>query len=347
MTQIRKPSPQVDAVGPGTDVHPSQGAEREGGSPVLTNLIGNKSKKERQITLLRDHVSALRRERNRKEATLLNQHIHRVSTEHLQDDALEVLRDATLEEYEQLLERELQPMLDYFEQIDEELIEVILLEEEEELNFDYPGDYDWKEGDYMWLLFKIQQHLTHREIWNRVYGFLGCTQPQHRARSRQAMIELTESWQNVFDKASRIKKRAHRYLDEGGRGDQHGMKVEQPPPDTLVPPNVPTMDEPRRLPEEDRSKERVKGPASREWTKADSREAAVEAVRKMTTSNSSLESSAKSGCGERSSGDWDPTYDGFSPRDRGQVAHRSTPRPGWCRAKEDSSRENLGGHSKG
>ena len=78
VTQVQKPSPQADAVGPGTDVHPSQGEEREGGSPAPTNLIGNKSKKERQITLLWDHVSVLRRECDRKEATLLNQHIHRV-----------------------------------------------------------------------------------------------------------------------------------------------------------------------------------------------------------------------------------------------------------------------------
>ena len=47
----------------------------------------------------------------------------------------------------------------------------------------------------------------------------------------------------------------------------------------------------------------------------------MEAVRKMTTSNSSLESSAKSGRGERSGGDWDPTYDGFAPRDGG-AGHR-------------------------
>ena len=114
---------------------------------------------------------------------------------------LEVLRDATLEEYDQLLERELQPTLDYFELIDEELLETIPLEEEEELNFDYPTDYDWKEGNYMWLLFKIQRHFVHREIWNGVYGFLGRTQPHHRARSQRAMVELTESWQNVFDKA--------------------------------------------------------------------------------------------------------------------------------------------------
>ena len=183
MTQIRRPSPQADAVGLRTDVHPSQVEGREGRSPALADPTGSKNKKERQIALLRDHVSALRRECDRKEATLLNQHIYRVNTEHLQDDALEVLRDATLEEYDQLLERELQPTLHYFELIDEELIKTIPLEEEEEPNFDYPGDYDWKEGAYMWLLFKIQQHFAHREIWNGVYNFLGCMQPQRRARS--------------------------------------------------------------------------------------------------------------------------------------------------------------------
>ena len=232
-----------------------------------------------------------------------------------------MLRDATLEEYEQLLGREMQPTLDYFEQIDEELIEAFPLEEEEDPNFDYPMDYDWKEGDYMWLLFKIQQHLAHWQVWNGVYSFSGRTRPRRRATDRQAMIELTESWQDEFDKAIRVKKRAHRYLGEGGRGDQHGPPAEQPPPDTLVPPNVPTIDEPRRPPEEDHSKERVKGPTSRERTKADSREAAVEAVRKMTTSDSSLESSVKSGRGERPSRDWDPTYDGFPPRDGG-AGHR-------------------------
>ena len=82
----------------------------------------------------------------------------------------------------------------------------------------------------------------------------------------------------------------------------------------------------RGLPEENCSKEGVKGPTFRERTKADSREAAVEAVRKMTTSNSSLESSVKSGHGERSGGDWDPTYDGFTPRDRGGRSSTAPPR---------------------
>ena len=56
-----------------------------------------------------------------------------------EDDDLEVLKDATLEEYDQLLERELQPTLEYFEQMDEELIEKVPLGEEEEPNFRLPG----------------------------------------------------------------------------------------------------------------------------------------------------------------------------------------------------------------
>ena len=323
MTQIRRPSSQADVVRPRAGDHQSQSEEGEGMSPVPADPTEDQEKKERQIALLRDHVSALRRERDWVEATLLNQHIYRASAEHMREDALEDLRDATQEEYAQLLERELQPTLDYFEMIDEELIKAIPLEEEEDPNFDYPGDYDWKEGDYMWLLFKIQQHFAHREIWNGVYGFIGHTQPQRKARSRQAMIELTETWQDLFDKTVHVKRRAHRYLDEkkkGGRRDYEGI---QPPPDTLVPPNVPTIDESRgpldaesRREQEDCQKEGVRGPPSKEQTKEDSKEAAVEAVRKMTASNSSLESSAKSGRWERSGRDWDPTYNGFVARDR-------------------------------
>ena len=139
MTQVRAPSPQTETVRPRTDNHPPQEGGREGRSPVPNNPTGDEGKKERQITLLWDHVNALRRERDRKEATLLNHHIYKVSRERAHDDALEVIREATMEEYGQLLERELQPMLDYFELIDEQLIDVIPLEEEEDPNFDYPG----------------------------------------------------------------------------------------------------------------------------------------------------------------------------------------------------------------
>ena len=317
VTQIRRPSPQTDTVEQKVDLPLSPGEERGEEPSGPTTPTGKKEKKEQQARLLRDHMSALRRERDRREATLLNQHIAKVCTERLREDDLEVLRETTLEEYEQLLEREIGPTLQYFELMDEELIERVPLEEEEEPNFEYPADYDWKEGDYMWLLFKIQQHFTHREIWNGVYGFVGRTQPHRRAQSRQAMIELTENWQDVFDKAIRIKKRARRYLEDAGGGDYVAPRVDPPPTDVLVPPSVPTMEGPRPSLREDRRNQRAPDPIPRERTKEESRETAVEAVRKMTASSSSLESSSKSTRGERPGGDWDPTYDGFTPRDQG------------------------------
>ena len=86
----------------------------------------------------------------------------------------------------------------------------------------------------------------------------------------------------------------------------------------------------------------------RRGTKADSREAAVEAVWKMTASNSSLESSIRSGRGERPSGDWDPTYDGFTPRDRETRAPTALPRDRDGLGQRGRGRQECtGGHPKG
>ena len=343
-TQIRRPSLPWDKSGPETEPGEPQAEDRGGKASGNRHPTEGLSERERQITLLRDHVGALRREHDRVEATMLTQHIHHASVEYLQGDALEDLRDQTQKEYARLLERELQPTLDYFEMIDEELIKDIPLEEEEDPNFDYPRDYDWKEGDYMWLLFKIQQHFAHREIWNGVYGFIGRTQPQRKNRSQQAMVELTETWQNFFDKAVRVKRRALRYLNGQRRKADHAYESAQPPPDSLIPSNVPTMERPEGPHEtggvQERERNRGEGTKwllPKEHTREDSREAAVEAVRRMTTSNSSLESSVRSGQGERSGGDWDPTYDGFAEGGsdtRPAVIRQDATTPRECRAGE-------------
>ena len=133
--------------------------------------------RKRQVTMLRDYVEVLRNERDRLEAKLLNEHIHQVSARGLHGSALEELREETQRKYATLLRKEVQPTLEYFELIDEELMEEIPLKEEDDPNFDYPEGYDWREGDYMWLLFKIQQHFAHREVWTGVFGTINRTQP--------------------------------------------------------------------------------------------------------------------------------------------------------------------------
>ena len=246
----------------------------------------------------------------------------------IQGSALEDLREETQREYAALLRKELQPTLEYFELINEELMEEIPLAEEDDPNFDYPTTYDWKEGDYMWLLFKIQQHFAHREVWTRVFQYISHTQPLRKENHEQALVELTESWQELFDKSIRVKRMARRALEATGRDKgAHPEKSyeEQPPTDTLIPPARPAWEEPKGA----SGKKGMKGPSLpkkngsspgaflSERSQAEARQSAVEAVRRITSSCSSLESSSKSERGGMDGGDWDPTYDGFALDGRG------------------------------
>ena len=289
---------------------------------------GHSDDRKRKVTILRDYVGVLSKELNRLEAKLLNEHIHQVSAEGLHGSALEELREETQREYATLLRKELQPTLEYFELIDEELMEEIPLKEEDYPNFDYPAGYDWRKGNYMWLLFKIQQHFAHRNVWNGIFSFINRTQPLCWASHEQAMVELTESWQELFDKNIRVKRIARRALEATSRDEGAHPKrgyEEQPPADTLIPPTIPAREEPRGMPE----RKGMKGPSlpkrngsspsafPNEKSQAEACQSAVEAVHRITSSCSSLESSSKSEKGGMARGDWDPTYDGFTLDERG------------------------------
>ena len=292
--------------------------------------------RKRQITILRDYVEVLRKERDRMEAKLLNEHIHQVTEGGIQGSALEDLWEETQREYAALLRKEMQPTLEYFELINEELMEEIPLAEEDDPNFDYPAVYDWKEGDYMWLLFKIQQHFAHREVWTRVFRFIGRTQPLHQENHEQALVELTESWQELFDKSIRVKRMARKALEATGRDEgahPEQSYEEQPPADTLIPPAKPAGEEPKGA----SGKKGMKGPTLpkrngsspgtflSERSQAEACQSAVEAVRRITSSCSSLESSSKSKKGGMDGGDWDPMYDGFTLDGRGPRTMMSPP----------------------
>ena len=269
--------------------------------------------RKRQVTILRDYVEVLRNEHDWLEARLLNEHIHQVSARGLHDNALEELPEETQRVYATLLRKELQPILEYFELINEELMEEIPLKEDDP-NFEYPEGYDWREGDYMWLLFKIQQHFVHREVWTRVFRFIHCTQPLQRADHEKALVELTESWQELFDISIQVKRIARRALEATGRDEgvpsRRGYE-KQPPADTLIPPTIPAREEPRGMPEKKgagglsllKRKGSSPGTSPNEKSRAEACWLAVEAVCRMTSSCSSLESSAKSEKGGMAGGE--------------------------------------------
>ena len=152
----------------------------------------------------------------------------------------------------------------------------------------------------------------------------------------QALVELTESWQELFDKSIRVKRAARRALEAAGwdKGAHPERSYEeQPPTDTLIPPARPAWEEPKGA----SGKRGMKGPSLpkkngsspgaflSERLQAEARQSAVEAVRRITSSCSSLESSSKSERGGMDGGDWDPTYDGFALDGRGSRARTSPP----------------------
>ena len=142
------------------------------------------------------------------------------------------------------------------------------------------------------------------------------------------MVELTESWQELFDKSIRVKRIAQRALEATGRDEgvqpRRGYE-EQPPEDTLIPPTMPAREEPRGIPEKKgaggpalpKRKGSSPGASPNEKSQAEACQLVVEAVRRITSSCSSLESSFKSDKGGMAGGDWDPTYDGFALDERG------------------------------
>ena len=58
----------------------------------LPECSWHSSDRKRQVTILRDYVEVLRKERNRLEAKLLNEHIHQASVGGLHGSALEELQ---------------------------------------------------------------------------------------------------------------------------------------------------------------------------------------------------------------------------------------------------------------
>ena len=111
--------------------------------------------------------------------------------------------------------------------------------------------------------------------------------------------------------------------DEGvhsGRGYE-----EQPPADTLIPPTILAREEPRGTPEKKGTKGHslpkrngsTPGAFPNEKSQAEACQSTVEAVCRIRSSCSSLESSSKSEKGGMAGGDWDSMYDGFTMDERG------------------------------
>ena len=53
-----------------------------------------------------------------------------------------------------------------------------------------------------------------------MFRYISRTQPLREENHEQALVELTESWQELFDKSIQVKRAARRALEAAGRGQR-------------------------------------------------------------------------------------------------------------------------------
>ena len=86
------------------------------------------------------------------------------------------------------------------------------------------------------------------------------------------------------------------------------------------------------------------GTSPNEKSQAEASQSVVEAVHRITSSCSSLESSSKSEKGGMDGGDWDPTYDGFALDGRGPRTMMSPPE--GCKTQSPQNKKDSEGWGK-
>ena len=104
--RLRNPCPTVEAPRGREEASGTLGGGLRAEGRKSPECGGFSGDKKRQITILRDYVEALRKDRDRMEAKILNEHIHRVTEGGIQGSALEDLREETQREYAALLRKE-------------------------------------------------------------------------------------------------------------------------------------------------------------------------------------------------------------------------------------------------
>ena len=218
----------------------------------------------------------------------------------------------------------------------------------------YEEGYAWMEERYLRLRFKAIRHVASHAYYNDVYAYLMRTRPDELQNNVRVFNENQAQWQDRTERINDLQAYVEGVLEQQAKVLKRGYSI-PPPVDVLVPPTRPTMvSEMGPL-----EREGVKPPTvvltepQRDWRKRTSRggskasslspdedvqkedrEAAIEAVRKITEAAKNIPK--KRGIPADHSMnitgtpryDWDARYDGvqgFATQLRNRVSDPPTP----------------------
>ena len=192
----------------------------------------------------------------------------------------------------------------------------LTIETEREMDFDdegmadltsYEEGYEWTEERYLRLRFKAIRHIASHAYYNDVYAYLMRTRPDELQNNVRVFNENQAQWQDRTERINDLQAYVEVVLEQQAQVPKRGYSV-PPLADVLIPPTRPTMVSEMGPPE----REGVKPPTvvltelQRGWRKGisrggskasslspdedvqkEDRDAAIEAVRKITEASKS------------------------------------------------------------
>ena len=321
----------------------------------MTPEQAERVRKRKLAALAVQQILKIREERDRLEERLIKEFVERRQTLDLTREEVCLLREELITRYQDRVDSAHQPYMDLFSNL--------TIETEREMDFEdegmadltsYEEGYEWTEERYLRLRFKAIRHVASQSYFNDVYAYLIRTRPDELHNSVQLFNENQAQWQDRTSRLNSLQVQVEAILEQQAKIPRRGYSV-HPPEGTLVPPSRPTMasemgpperggvkppamvlTEPQREghKETGRRSHRASSLSPDEGVQREGRDAAIEAVRKITKpskgtpkrwgtpNNQSLNITGTPRY------DWDERYDGiqgFATQLRNRVSEPPTP----------------------
>ena len=321
----------------------------------MTSEQADRVRKRKLAALAVQQILRIREERDRLEERLVQEFRERRQSLDLTREEVRLLREELIVRYQDQVDSAHQPYMDLFLNL--------TIETEREMDFDdegmadltsYEEGYAWTEERYLRLRFKAIRHVASHAYYNDVYAYLMRTRPDELQNNVRIFNENQVQWQDRTERINDLQAYVEGVLEQQAKVPKRGYSV-PPPADVLIPPTRPTMvSEMGPL-----EREGVKPPTvvltepQRQWRKRisrggskasslspdeevqkEDREAAIEAIRKITEAAKST----PKGRGTPTDPsmnitgtpryDWDARYDGvqgFATQLRNRVSDPPTP----------------------
>ena len=321
----------------------------------MTSEQADRLRKRGLAALAVRQILRIREERDRLEERLIQEFRERRQSLDLTREEVRLLREELIMKYQDQVDSVHQPYMDLFSNL--------TIETEREMDFDdegmadltsYEEGYAWTEERYLRLRFKAIRHVASHGYYNDVYAYLMRTRPDELQNNIRIFNENQVQWQDRTERIYDLQAHVEGVLEQQAKVPKRGYSI-PPPPDVLIPPTRPTMvsemgpqeregvKPPTMVltePQRERRKKISRGGSNAsslspdEDVQKEDREAAIEAVRKITEAAKTIPKK-RGTMADHSMNitgtpkyDWDARYDGvqgFATQLRNRVSEPPTP----------------------